>query len=410
MTFRLRLGVAIGAHEFAASWCGRYWETLLPAGPTSEAIRDVTEELKRLIGLRQRASLSVAILPPIAKVRRVTLPRMNGNDLRLALTTNARQYFIDVGDAPVCGAASPTKSSRRAPPPVLAFAADSTAIDSIVTGLTTERWTIDRIVPAQFAWANSTIRRDPRLVKGTARVGVRLHNELNVLELQSGSLVGVRRYRASGNTLEMEFAGNWHLTGDDAGQTPAILAATGARAARRFEILPAAVCRARATRDRRASTALFILTCATAVGAATEYRLRLQHQLTAIAARRSAIRPRAAHALASRDSAEALAERTTAMQRLVGSASRWSAVLSHIAIALPEDVELRSIRAEADSLAVEGSSAEASRVVSVLQRTPGVKTTRLASPIVRESLDGEKSIEQWRLALRIDHHAAVRQR
>ena len=98
------------------------------------------------------------------------------------------------------------------------------------------------------------------------------------------------------------------------------------------------------------------------------------------------------------------------MQRLDGSASRWSAVLSRIAIALPEDVELRSIRADADSLAVEGSSAEASRVVSVLQRTPGVKTTRMTSPIVRETLGGEKAIEQWRLTLRIDRHAATRQR
>jgi len=410
VTVRLRLGIAVGPREFAASWRGHYWETLLPVGPMSEAIRDATVEVKRLIGLRQRASISVAILPPLAQVRRVTLPRMSNNDLRLALTTNAQQYFIDVGEAPICGCAVPTKSARRAFRPVLAFAANSAAIDSIVAGLTTERWTIDRIVPAQFAWASSAVGREPKTAKGRARVGVRLHDELNVLELESGALVGLRRQRGSGSICESGVGPEWFLTGEEAGKTFAILAAAGARAARRFEIVPAAVRRARAARDRRASMVLFILTCANLIGAATVYRSRLQHQLTAIAARRSAIGPRASLALASRDSAEALAERASAMQRLDGSASRWSAVLSRIAIALPEDVELRSIRADADSLAVEGSSAEASRVVSVLQRTPGVKTTRMTSPIVRETLGGEKAIEQWRLTLRIDRHAATRQR
>ena len=409
MTFPLRLGVAVGVREFAASWAGHSWETPLH-GPMSEAIREAAAELKRLIGLKQRASLSVAILPPIAKVRRVALPRMSNDDLRLALTTNVHQYFMDVGEAPLCGAAIRTRRERRATRPVVAFAADSAAVDRIIAGLKTERWTIDRIVPAQCAWTSSAIRLNPRSVRGRVRVGVRLRDELDVLELESGSLVGVRRHRVAASTCRPDMRVDWLLTGDRAGQTFAILAAAGARAARRFEIVPAGVRRARATRDRKASIVLIILACANLIGAAAEYRSRLQHQLAAIAAQRSALRPRALLALASRDSAEALSERTSAIQRLDRSASRWSAVLSRVAIALPEDAELRSIRADADSLAIEGSSAEASRVVLALQRTPGVKTTRMTSPIVRETLDSEKPIESWRLELRIDHHAAVRQR
>ncbi|HEY6825452.1 MAG TPA: hypothetical protein VI259_01270, partial [Gemmatimonadaceae bacterium] len=171
---RCRVGVSVGAHEFAAWWDGRGWETTLPVGPTSDAIRDATAELKLLVGVDSRASLHVAILPPLVRVRRVVLPRMNKNDLRLAVETNAHQYFVGVGDAPICGAVIPQKTGRRATFSVLAFAADSKLVESIAVGLETEGWTIRRIVPGQFAWANAMVRQQPGLAKGDARLGIRL--------------------------------------------------------------------------------------------------------------------------------------------------------------------------------------------------------------------------------------------
>ena len=95
------------------------------------------------------------------------------------------------------------------------------------------------------------------------------------------------------------------------------------------------------------------------------------------------------------------------MIELENSAPRWSAVLSRIAIALPESTELSSIHAESDSATVEGQARDASIVVSALQRTPGVTAARPTSPIVRELSADQVAVERWRLVLRVDHHAAV---
>jgi len=112
----------------------------------------------------------------------------------------------------------------------------------------------------------------------------------------------------------------------------------------------------------------------------------------------------------SRDSLQRVLERVAAVADLERSVARWSAVLSRIALTLPEDAELSSIRADGDSVALDGQSSDASRVVSVVRRTPGVRTTRVTAPIVRESSAGGTSMERWHLALRVDHHAAVAER
>ena len=407
MTRRLELGVSVGAHEFAAGWGDHYWEAALPAGPTSDAIREATVELKRLIGAHSRVSLYVAILPPLVRIRRVALPRMNRNDLRLAIETNAQQYFVGIGDVPVCGAVLPQRTGRRAAFSALAFAANGALVESIAAGLETEGWTIRRIVPGQFAWANAMIRRQPGLSKGSGRLGIRLPGELNVLELESGSLVRVRRHRLTEDEAAHASVRHWCVAGDRSGQTPAVVAAVGAKKTTCCEILPPRMRRARTLRGRTASMILAAFTCATWAGAAIVYRSRLQHQLTDIAARRSAVRSRASIALASRDSIQALSDRTRSILELAESAPRWSAVLSRIVIALPATAEVISIRANSDSLTLDGQSAEASQIVSSLQRTPGVTSTKMMSPVVHEATDGGVTTERWRFALSVDHKAAV---
>ena len=408
MTSRVHVGVAVGFHEFAASWGTHYWETTLPVGPTPDAIRDATSELKGRIGLRRRVSVSVALLPPIVQVRRVVLPRMSNNDLRLALTTNAKQFFIGLGEAPVCGVARLASTRRIAACPALAFAASSEDIESVVTGLAAQGWTLDRIVPAQFAWAGFIVRANRRLARGRVRIGVHLRDEMNLLELESGFLVRTRRYRVSRRIPTSESVCDFHLVGDQAGQTPALIAAAGAKKTGRFQILPDAVSRARGARDRNVSILLAALASANLLGAAIVYRARLHDQLAEIASRRSALHSRASLALTYRDSARALADRITSIAQLEGSTLRWSAVLSRVAIALPEGAELISVRATADSLTLEGQSAEASSVVSALERTTGVETTRMISPIVRESTDGGEPMERWRLAIRVSHRPTLR--
>jgi Tfp pilus assembly protein PilN len=111
--------------------------------------------------------------------------------------------------------------------------------------------------------------------------------------------------------------------------------------------------------------------------------------------------------MTSRDSIQRVLDRVTAIADVERSAARWSAVLARIALTLPEDAELSSIRADADSLALDGQSNDASQVVSALRRTPGVKAVRVTAPIVRESSADGASVERWHIAVRVDPRAAV---
>jgi hypothetical protein len=119
---------------------------------------------------------------------------------------------------------------------------------------------------------------------------------------------------------------------------------------------------------------------------------------------------RAERAIAARDSAQQLAAVLAAFANLDRSAPRWSAVLSQLALALPEDAELTSLRAADDSMSLEGQAGNAARVLSALRRAPGVRSTGTTTPIRRETSARETPVEVWSVVLRVDHDAAVTKR
>ena len=401
---RLAIGIAVGEEVFAACWGGAEWETPLSAGPSPHSIGDAVCQLKQVLGPATRATISVAVLPPLVRMRRIELPSMSEDDLRLAVTTNAQRYFLGLGPAPVCGAVAARRRGRVVS--LLAFGASSELIEGIVTAFHTAGWQIDRIVPAPAAWVSFVGRNHPRSRRGAARIGVRLPREVNVLEMETGSLVRVRRLRAGDPFPAIEEEDPWYEIGDDK-RSPSTVAARAAKRTRGFEIVPNSLRSAHLARERRVTAVFVVLACASLFGAAVGYRWRLERQLTAIEARRSAIRASASRALTARDSTQRLVARVASIAELEQSAPRWSAVLSRIAIALPADAELLSIRAESDSATIDGQARDASSIVSALRQTPGVKTVRPTSPIVRELSADQMTAERWRVALRLDHHVAV---
>src|SRR6478609_562466 len=151
MRFPLELGVAVGPDVFAASWRLEHWQTTLSSGPTADAIHAAAGEIRRRIGAKQRTSVTVAILPPLARVRRIELPRMSETDRQLAVTANASRYFFGIGDSPVCGTAVIHGRSRGGQRPMLVFSVSSGLVESITIGLEAEGLTVDRLVPAQTA-------------------------------------------------------------------------------------------------------------------------------------------------------------------------------------------------------------------------------------------------------------------
>lgn len=403
-----KLGVSVGQGVFAASWGSECWQTTLPSGPTIEGIRTAAAELRRRIGSTRRVSLAVAILPPLARMRRIELPRMSEADRRLAVTTNVGRYFFGVGDSPVCGTVAIRGKRGAAQGPVLVFSVSAGLIEQITIGLESEGLHVDRIVPAQAAWACWALRQSKASRLRATTVGVYFAGEPTMLELEHGALSRVRRLRATVNFPPTTPERRWQVIGGaDANKSAPVVAAAAAGLTKRFEIVPDSVRRARLARERRIAALLVVYASIALVGAAVAFRWRLERQLSDIEARRSALQSRVSRAVTSRDSLQRILERLAAVAELERSAGRWSAVLSRIALTLPEDALLSSIRAEADSLALDGQSSDASRVVSALRRTPGVKTARVTAPIVRESSVDQPSMERWHLELRVDHRAAV---
>jgi len=408
MRFPLKLGVAVGPDVFAASWRSDQWQTTLSCGPTTDAIRAAAGDIRRRIGAKRRASVTVSVLPPLARVRRIELPRMSETDRRLAVTTNASRYFFGIGDSPVCGTAAIHGRSPGGQTPMLVFSVRSGLIDSITIGLEAEGLTVDRLVPAQAAWAGWVLRQSAASRRGATTVVVRVTGETNVLELERGKLNRVRRFRESDDLLPVPPTRRWQIIGGaHADQSAAVVAAAAATKTKRFEILPERVRLSRLARERRIAALLATFACVGFLGAAVTFRWRIERQLSEVATRRSAIQSRVSRAMTSRDSIQRVLDRVTAIADVERSAARWSAVLARIALTLPQDAELSSIRADADSLALDGQSNDASQVVSALRRTPGVKAVRVTAPIVRESSADGASVERWHIALRVDPRAAV---
>ena len=405
----LEVGVAIGEDVIAARWNASELAITPSRGPTADALREARCELDRAIGTAHRIIASVAILPPLAQVKRIELPKMSEDDYRLAVATNAQRHFFGLGQSPVCGAVAIRPSKRGHDVPVLAFAVPLELIESIVIAFGDSAWTIDRIVPAQAAWVSDVMRRNPRLRRGEVSIGARLEREISVVEVETGSIKCVRRLRGSEDFQPIEPKRPWCLIGTgELDRSAAMMAAAAAKSPRRFEIVPDSARRARAARDRKVTRLFIVAACLNLVAAAISFRWRLDQQVALVAERRAAIRASVARALALQDSMRRLVERTTAVAELERTAPRWSAVLSRIVVSLPADAELSSIRAESDSVMLEGQSTDASRVVSALGRTDGVKSTRMRSPIVHEGLANETAAERWQLAVRVDRQAAAR--
>jgi hypothetical protein len=367
--------------------------------------------LRRRIGSTRRVSLAVALLPPLARMRRIELPRMSEADRRLAVTTNVGRYFFGLGDSPVCGAVAIRGKRGAAQRPVLVFSVSAGLIEQITIGLESGGLSVDRIVPAQAAWACWALRQSPASRLRATTVGVYFTGEPTILQLEHGALSRVRRLRATDNFPPTAPGRRWQVIGEaDADESAPVVAAASAGLTKHFEIVPDSVLRARLARERRIAALLAAYAFIALVGAAVAFRWRLERNLSAVAARRSSLQSHVSRAVASRDSLQRILERLAAVAELERSAARWSAVLSRIALTLPEDAVLSSIRADADSLALDGQSSDASRVVSALRRTPGVKTATVTAPIVRESSVDQTSMERWHLELRVNHRAAVAER
>jgi Tfp pilus assembly protein PilN len=147
---------------------------------------------------------------------------------------------------------------------------------------------------------------------------------------------------------------------------------------------------------------LFGVAAACVVAAGGIYRWGLSRHLDIIAERRSALRSRLSAAVAARETLDQVTRSVNAIQSLERRSPRWSATVARIAVALPRDASLIALRADGDSVSLEGLAGNAAAVFAALRSVPGVVDVRSTAPIRQEFTVGQNSIEHWTLAFRVD--------
>ena len=96
--WRARIGIALGADRLVAA---------LPRGRTLETpdvadLRQTFKELRARCG-RVRATVDVALVPPLVEVRTVALPPLREDERQRVLARDARRYFVGLSDPVVVG-------------------------------------------------------------------------------------------------------------------------------------------------------------------------------------------------------------------------------------------------------------------------------------------------------------------
>lgn len=412
---RITVGLAVDARRVTAVW----------RGPGSRAERQLTVEcdvgaalrgdpaalaaafqtLQAELGAGTAPILAVAILPPLARIRRVVIPRMTDAQRRQAIGLATPKHFLGLPEQVVCAGLPLTRVGRR-PGPVLAAVLPATLLQTVEDAAGALGWTIERFVPAHTAWLAAAITRWPELRRGHGQVSIEGIEEHTVLHLKGGSLVLVRRRRPSEAVTDPSTAAAslaQSLTDDGPRQTNgAELAARYAPRTSALELVPDHQLARHRRAERRVGFGLAAAAATFLLLSAGAYRWGISHQLSVVAQEQAILKPAFDRALTLHDSMVNGQATLAALASLEASATRWSAVLAQLSTALPDSAYLGALRADGDSVVLEGRAANAASVFQAVQRAPGIAGVRATGPI-RQDLSGNASaVEQWGLAAHVD--------
>ena len=352
------IGIALGPDRLVAVLPdGRHHET----ADVSDLGRAILE-LKEQAGLAQ-ARASVALLPPLVDVRRVSLPpRLRDAERRRVLARDAARYFL--------GARGPQVLATGGN---LAAAAPAALVEALEAAVAAAGWTLGVVVPAHVAWA-----------AGTASDGwviAPLPDATELLRGEGGRLVERRRLR-SGDAVP-----------EAAQVDPYPAAAAGVARARALQLCSDGRHEARRRATGRLARALVLGAAACLLLAAGLDYWGLGRELAAVRARRGALAPQVAAAMGVRDSLDAVAGVVETLGILESTSPRWSAFFTDLADYLPRDAHLVALRTVGDSVAAVGIAREAAAVFEGLERMPHLAAVRSDGPI-RQEIAGSGTVRE----------------
>ncbi len=392
------VGVAIGADGVYAAWRDRRgeerrWSTRLTGPSFADALPAAFDELACAIAGKSK-TIAIAVLPPVARLRRIDLPAMSADDARLVIARSASRHFLFVEEPVVCGV------ERAGAGTVIAGAVSATFLDALASGAQGAGLVIERVVPAHASWRNAAVARNASLASAGGSVFVHGASEATAFTVEKGRVTHVRRL------VNGAQAGDAYVLTRDA-EDAAFIAAANASGVSSLELMSESTRRSIHRRARRVATALAAASVACLVAAAGVYRLGLSREADAIAAERGRIARSVNAAVGARDTLAALTRSLDAISTLETTSPRWSAVVARIAGALPQDATLAVLRGDADSVSLDGQAQNGAAVFTALRGAPGVLAVRPTAPIRQEAVPGQQPLEHWTVTTQIHHATAI---
>jgi hypothetical protein len=345
-------------------------------------------ELRGVASVAHRP-LAIALLPSLVQVRRLELPKLQGDKLRLFLGRNAARYFPMVRET---HSANGVLLDNGSPAPYLAASVATRVIDAIVRAVYDASWTLATITPAEGAWTAAARRRWPALQRQAGDVAVPLDDYVEILRLERGRLVATRRFRTGDAPADALL-----YTIDSPEET----AAAYVHEAQTPEILPEAEYARRAHGRRstwvRAAVAAVVAILCIAGGVLWN----AHRELNDIKAQREALRVSVGEVVEGQGDIGALTTPLNALARIETTAPVWSEVFADVAGNLPTDAYLLSFHARDDSLSAEGLAARGATVFERMADAALIDSVRAAGPIRREAQRGAGPIDHFTLVARV---------
>lgn len=397
------------------------------AAAVAAAFNDIAAQLTARTGSElQGAAVHIVLLPPLADARLVPLPPLKQREAEAVVRRDAARHFVGGNVARAVAVLLPSGEDVRAgaPAPVLAAASPVATLEAVRAAAAGAGWTVESIAPGHGAWLagpeNGWSGDAPRAV--FAAHGDTVH----VMRVERGSVTSIRRVPASLMAEVVSAAGaapggaivcgepgrrealsravaaaGWTLA-DDAARARSAAEVAAMRAHRSpLELVPPSLTaerwrRSRALGRRLAAAAIVLL----AVAAAIEF-WGVRRELDAVRARRAEIRSDVSPLLETRDSINEMETKTAAIRSIEEDSPRWTRALFDLALLLPQDSYLTSVRTRGDTLVIEGSGASAGEAMQALRRAGSLKDFRLEGIVERDLEDGSTAVERFRLSARL---------
>jgi hypothetical protein len=422
---RLHIDIALGeTGAFAVAHSGRVMQRASatvawpadnedPSPAIRAAFHALDDSLSALFGSPSvGAHVRVTLLPPLSDARLVPLPPLRPAEAELVIRRDAAKHFVG-GAVPRVVAVMPAKGE------VLAAAATVAVVEAVRAAATASRWTLDAIVPAHGAWIAAV---SGPAANGAAVIVAVEGDAAHIMRLENGAPTGLRRVPATWAGEVAEAAGaspghalvlappdrrsalvaalaaaHWTVSDDEKLAMTAAEAAARCAGISKLELVPPTLAAARRRRTRTIASRMVAVAILLIIAASGIEMWGARRELDVVRARRAAIRDVVAPLLAARDSISRLRDQAGTIANLESTSPRWTRALFDLALLLPADVHLTSLRTNADTLLIEGTGARVAEALQAMRRAGSLTDIRLDGAVQRELEDGETATERFRM-------------